>query len=84
MFDRTGQAAGVRPREEACARCGAAFECGMKAGAERCWCADFPPVRPDQALGGCLCPGCLEELLRQQGTALGASLSASLAARRRQ
>jgi hypothetical protein len=44
---------------DACARCGATFECGMKAGVERCWCADRPSVAIDAALGGCLCPRCL-------------------------
>lgn len=46
---------------DACARCGAAFECGMKAGAACCWCADAPPVSIDPALAGCLCPRCLRE-----------------------
>jgi uncharacterized protein (TIGR00290 family) len=44
---------------QACARCGAMFECGMKAGVERCWCADSPPIAIDPALAGCLCPRCL-------------------------
>jgi uncharacterized protein (TIGR00290 family) len=44
---------------EACARCGATFECGMKAGVERCWCADSPPVAPSAAFATCLCPACL-------------------------
>jgi hypothetical protein len=47
---------------EACARCGAAFECGMKAGVEHCWCVDAPPVAIDPALAGCLCPRCLRAL----------------------
>ena len=45
---------------DACARCGATFECGMKAGVERCWCVDLPPVRIDTGLAGCLCPRCLQ------------------------
>lgn len=44
---------------ERCARCGATFECGMKAGVEHCWCADLPAVTIDAALAGCLCPRCL-------------------------
>jgi uncharacterized protein (TIGR00290 family) len=44
---------------EACARCGATFECGMRAGVEHCWCADSPPVAIDPSLAGCLCPRCL-------------------------
>lgn len=45
-----------------CARCGATFECGLKAGVERCWCAERPAVPIDPALAGCLCPRCLTEL----------------------
>jgi len=45
-----------------CARCGATFECGMKAGVERCWCNDVQPVAIDAALAGCLCPRCLRVL----------------------
>jgi hypothetical protein len=57
-------AAGPESRAEdaVCARCGASFECGMKAGVERCWCAELPPVAPDAALAGCLCPRCLKEI----------------------
>jgi uncharacterized protein (TIGR00290 family) len=44
---------------EACARCGAVFECGVKAGVERCWCVDAPPIAVDPSLAGCLCPRCL-------------------------
>lgn len=47
---------------DACARCGATFECGMTAGAARCWCADVPRVPIDPTLAGCLCPRCLREL----------------------
>jgi uncharacterized protein (TIGR00290 family) len=45
---------------DACARCGATFECGMKAGVERCWCVALPPVKIDAGLAGCLCPRCLQ------------------------
>jgi uncharacterized protein (TIGR00290 family) len=44
---------------DTCARCGAAFECGMKAGQERCWCVDAPHVHIDPSLESCLCPRCL-------------------------
>lgn len=47
---------------DACARCGATFECGMKAGVEHCWCAGLPPVAIDAALASCLCPRCLAAL----------------------
>jgi uncharacterized protein (TIGR00290 family) len=46
---------------EACARCGATFECGMKAGVERCWCADLPSIVPSAAFASCLCPRCLRD-----------------------
>lgn len=46
---------------EACARCGAAFECGMKAGVDHCWCADLPPIAPSTAFTSCLCPRCLRD-----------------------
>jgi uncharacterized protein (TIGR00290 family) len=52
----------VPPRADACARCGAAFECGMSAGVGHCWCADAPRVPIDPALAGCLCPRCLRAL----------------------
>jgi diphthamide synthase (EF-2-diphthine--ammonia ligase) len=54
---------------DACARCGATFECGMKAGVERCWCAEFPAVPIDASLAGCLCPRCLRALARAQPAA---------------
>jgi len=46
---------------EVCARCGAPFECGMKAGIEHCWCATLPPIAPRAAFANCLCPKCLRE-----------------------
>ena len=46
---------------EACARCGAIFECGMKAGVEPCWCANLPALAPNAAWSACLCPRCLRE-----------------------
>ena len=48
---------------DACARCGATFECGMKAGVERCWCADLPLVPIDPVLASCLCPRCLQDVV---------------------
>jgi diphthamide synthase (EF-2-diphthine--ammonia ligase) len=47
---------------DACARCGATFECGMKAGVEHCWCVDVPPIAIDAALAACVCPRCLRAL----------------------
>jgi hypothetical protein len=45
----------------ACARCGAAFECGAETGA--CWCAEeqFRLPMPTGDAGDCLCPACLRE-----------------------
>jgi uncharacterized protein (TIGR00290 family) len=46
---------------EACGRCGAIFECGMKAGVEPCWCANLPALAPNAAWRTCLCPRCLRD-----------------------
>jgi uncharacterized protein (TIGR00290 family) len=46
---------------DACARCGATFECGMKAGVEHCWCTDTPPIAASVAYATCLCPRCLRD-----------------------
>jgi len=54
------------PPESRCAQCGAAFVCGMKAGEERCWCAELPPLEP-VAGRDCLCRSCLEIELQQVG-----------------
>jgi hypothetical protein len=55
---------------ETCPRCGARFECGMKAGRKRCWCADLPALQraggDDAAPPSCYCPACLKELLEIQ------------------
>ncbi|MBI1942159.1 MAG: cysteine-rich CWC family protein [Betaproteobacteria bacterium] len=51
------------PPEEACARCGAPFVCGMKAGEARCWCSDLPALQPVPRRS-CLCRACLEEELK--------------------
>lgn len=51
----------------ACARCGAAFECGLSAGRDRCWCATLPAVAPDRALADCLCPRCLQAAIAPRG-----------------
>jgi len=49
-----------QPRRINCARCGAAFDCGLSAG---CWCAAEPkrlPL-PGGAVEDCLCPACLRQ-----------------------
>jgi hypothetical protein len=46
-------------RRLACARCGAAFDCGLDG---ECWCAAEPYRLPLTAAGAredCLCPDCL-------------------------
>jgi Cysteine-rich CWC len=47
-------------RRIACARCGAAFECGLSSD---CWCAAEPYRLPltDPAVEDCLCPACLRQ-----------------------
>ncbi|MFZ0845218.1 MAG: cysteine-rich CWC family protein [Pseudolabrys sp.] len=51
----------IAPRHITCARCGAAFECGL---AGDCWCAAEPSRLPmsnasTAAQEDCLCPACL-------------------------
>lgn len=50
-----------------CPRCGAAFTCGMTAGAVRCWCVEYPPAfavpAADAADAACYCRSCLAELV---------------------
>jgi Cysteine-rich CWC len=47
-------------RRLACARCGAAFDCGLGAG---CWCRDEPYRLPMSQTTNedCLCPACLRK-----------------------
>lgn len=57
-------------RRLACARCGAAFECGS-GGSEgaACWCMDesYRLPMPEAGAGDCLCPACLRaQALEQQ------------------
>jgi hypothetical protein len=44
-----------------CARCGASFRCGMRAGDPACWCASLAALPLDCLRPGmsCLCPACL-------------------------
>jgi Cysteine-rich CWC len=50
-----------QPRRLACARCGAAFDCGLDAG---CWCRDEPYRLPMSQMTNedCLCPACLRRV----------------------
>ena len=61
--------AGIRALSgEACARCDATFECGMKAGVDHCWCAGLAPIAPSTAFTSCLCPRCLrDEIATRRG-----------------
>jgi hypothetical protein len=47
-----------------CARCGAAFHCGID-DPGGCWCAKLPPLPPATytAGAGCLCGRCLRDAL---------------------
>jgi len=49
------------PRRLACARCGAAFDCGCGGIDSGCWCMDegFRLPMPSAAGADCLCPACL-------------------------
>ncbi|AXK83294.1 hypothetical protein DW352_23905 [Pseudolabrys taiwanensis] len=53
------------PRQLACARCGATFECRLGGG---CWCNDESVKLPLPAIGGedCLCPACLRKAAEAQ------------------
>nr|WP_232470787.1 cysteine-rich CWC family protein [Caballeronia hypogeia] len=44
-----------------CARCGAPFRCGARAGDSTCWCAGMSalPLERLRADESCLCPACL-------------------------
>jgi len=50
----------VTPRRLTCARCGAAFDCGLSGD---CWCAAEPYKLPMTATpaNDCLCPACLRQ-----------------------
>ena len=52
-------------RRLACARCGAAFDCGSGGSDGACWCMDeaFRLPMPGAAREDCLCPACLRAAL---------------------
>jgi len=64
-----------------CPGCGASFRCGMRDGGTRCWCADLPKVVPVPADGGggCLCPNCLDALVRKRHAEVELKASAASA-----
>ncbi|MCU0952436.1 MAG: cysteine-rich CWC family protein [Burkholderiaceae bacterium] len=49
-----------------CCRCGATFHCGVDEPGG-CWCARLPllPATALEAGVGCVCPACLDALLRE-------------------
>lgn len=56
------------PRRLVCARCGAAFDCGL---GQDCWCAAEPwrvPVTDGAKSEDCLCPPCLRRAAAEHGT----------------
>jgi len=53
-------------RPSTCARCGAAFECGIAAGLERCWCAELPALTAPAPGASCYCPRCLGEIVGER------------------
>jgi hypothetical protein len=59
-------------RRLACARCGAAFDCGSgdNEGAA-CWCMDesYRLPMPEAGAGDCLCPACLRAKALQESAA---------------
>ncbi|MDR5755696.1 cysteine-rich CWC family protein [Caballeronia sp. LZ035] len=54
---------------QTCARCGAAFRCGVLAGDAACWCADLPKLPFDQlqTSATCMCPSCLAASIERDG-----------------
>jgi hypothetical protein len=58
---------GLALRRLACARCGAAFDCGSGGRAGGCWCMDEASrmPMPESADADCLCPVCLKAALSQ-------------------
>jgi hypothetical protein len=61
-------------RRLACARCGAAFECGTGGRAGGCWCMDEASRLPLPEAAGtdCLCPACLRAALAAGPTGIPA------------
>lgn len=52
-----------------CPKCGRTFECGVAADESPCWCFSKPRVEKlPREFEDCLCPACLEEILRQAKT----------------
>ncbi|RPH60759.1 MAG: hypothetical protein EHM83_13980 [Burkholderiales bacterium] len=62
---RAASDAAATPSPDTCPRCGARFACGIDTG--RCWCASLPALAalPPDLPAACLCPACLDALIRQ-------------------
>ena len=66
-----------------CARCGAAFHCGID-DAGGCWCSRLPPL-PGEAYAagtGCLCEACLSKALKGEPGQGGRKLDGVLGIKR--
>lgn len=61
---RKPERTGGSPNLASCARCGAAFECGMASGLPHCWCSELPGLAELDPGKGCYCERCLDEMLR--------------------
>ena len=61
-----------------CPGCGEGFRCGID-DPGNCWCAQRPKVVhvPSGATGGCLCPTCLDRLVRERQPGAGVKASAA-------
>lgn len=49
-------------RQKSCPRCGTLFSCFE----QECWCSKVPYIIPDSGAEDCVCPECLDIMLRQQ------------------
>ena len=60
-MNATATEPGLPLRRLACARCGAAFDCGSGGRDGGCWCMDEATLMPMPAAANedCLCPTCL-------------------------
>lgn len=49
-----------------CEACGKPFSCGLTGGSATCWCGQLPAVAPLGGAGNCLCPACLNALVKKR------------------
>ena len=50
-------------RIKICPKCRATFECSTDG---NCWCSKLPNIMPFKENGECLCPVCLEKIIKEQ------------------